>query len=169
MFQGSIVWKGIVYSILMIIAKGLVSLVIYFEYFRKLWYNGRKRTSAPRNTQNIASQPTPNPQSESPRMEQAVADSSVSHPPHSIALLVGFSMIARGEIGFLIASLSQSSGTLTLRHRDGMETQNSGEEIFLVIVWAVVLCTISGPIGVGIIVRRLRGKGTAAYSDWLSE
>jgi hypothetical protein len=37
MFTGSIIWKGIVYSILMVIAKGLVSSVIYFEYFLKVW------------------------------------------------------------------------------------------------------------------------------------
>lgn len=82
-------------------------------------------------------------------------------------MLVGFAMIARGEIGFLIASLSQSSGTLTLRKRDGSDSQSSGEEIFLVIVWAVVLCTIAGPVGVGIIVRRIRQRDPAAYSGWL--
>jgi hypothetical protein len=51
-----------------------------------------------------------------------------------MALLVGLAMVARGEIGFLIASLSQSSGTLTLKHRDETSTKSSGEEIFLVIV-----------------------------------
>jgi len=76
-------------------------------------------------------------------------------------------MIARGEIGFLIASLSQSSGTLTLKKKDGSDAQGSGEEIFLVIVWAVVLCTIVGPVGVGIIVRRLRQRDPAAYRGWL--
>jgi Kef-type K+ transport system membrane component KefB len=89
-------------------------------------------------------------------------------PPHAIALLVGFAMISRGEIGFLIASLSQSSGTLTLRQRSGSGTISSGEEIFLVIVWAVVTCTIAGPIGVGIIVRRLRkGDNAARYVRWI--
>lgn len=73
-----------------------------------------------------------------------------------MALLVAFAMVARGEIGFLIASLSQSSGTLTLRWKESSEKIASGEEIFLVIIWAVVICTIVGPLGVGIIVRRMR-------------
>jgi Kef-type K+ transport system membrane component KefB len=75
-----------------------------------------------------------------------------------MALLVGFAMIARGEIGFLIASLSQSSGTLTLRDPVLTGNGSSSDEILLVIIWAVVLCTIIGPIGVGIVVKRLQGR-----------
>lgn len=87
-------------------------------------------------------------------------------PPHLIAFLVGLAMIARGEIGFLIASLSQSSGTLTLRLNGN--TEPSGEDIFLVIVWAVAICTILGPIGVGIIVRQLKeGNNSARYIGWI--
>jgi Kef-type K+ transport system membrane component KefB len=152
MFQGSTVWKGIVYSILMILAKGLVSIVIYFDYFIK-WFTIRN-PSPPRQTA------TPNPRVD--------PQSTSKKPPHAIALLVGFAMISRGEIGFLIASLSQSSGTLTLRQRNGSGTISSGEEIFLIIVWAVVICTIAGPIGVGIIVRRLRkGDNSARYIGWI--
>jgi Kef-type K+ transport system membrane component KefB len=152
MFQGSIVWKGIVYSTLMILGKGLVSIVIYFDYFIK-WFTTRK-PSPPRQTT------TPNPGVD--------PQPTSKKPPHAIALLVGFAMISRGEIGFLIASLSQSSGTLTLRQRNGSGTISSGEEIFLVIVWAVVICTIAGPIGVGIIVRRLRkGDNSARFRGWI--
>ena len=159
MFTGSIVWKGIVYSILMILAKGMVSTVLYFEYFLKIWKEKKptlrwrtKKTSPRQRQEQIRSnpQPTMNPNDISPATELSTG------PPHSIALLVGLAMVGRGEIGFLIASLSQSSGTLTLRHRDIMNTDSSGEEIFLVIVWAVVICTIVGPLGVGIIVRRLQ-------------
>ena len=154
MFAGSIVWKGIVYSILMILAKGMVSTVLYFEYFTEKWKTQRplirrwrrKKPSQQDSVQiraNSHSDPTPN------------AELSTD-PPHSMALLVGLAMIARGEIGFLIASLSQSSGTLTLRRMDSMMTESAGQEIFLVIVWAVVMCTIVGPLGVGIVVRRMR-------------
>jgi Kef-type K+ transport system membrane component KefB len=152
MFQGSTVWKGIVYSMLMILAKGLVSAVIYFDHFIK-WFTARK--------------PSPHQQTATPN-PRVGPQSTSKKPPHAIALLVGFAMISRGEIGFLIASLSQSSGTLTLRHRNGSGTISSGEEIFLVIVWAVVICTIAGPIGVGIIVRRLRkGDNVARYVGWI--
>ncbi|PQE15937.1 sodium hydrogen exchanger family protein [Rutstroemia sp. NJR-2017a BVV2] len=141
MFEGSIVWKGIVYAILMIIAKGLVSTVIYAEYFFRIW-RGPRKSATQRST----------PQ------EQENSNEKI---PHMEALLVGFAMIARGEIGFLIASLSQSSGTLSLRSSDGSSSQSSGEAIFLVIVWAVVLCTIFGPVSVGILVRKLKRKGAS--------
>ena len=149
-------WKGILYSILMILAKGLVSTIIYFDYFIK-WFTTRK-PSPPRQT-------APTTTTSNPRVDPQPMSKK---PPHAIALLVGFAMISRGEIGFLIASLSQSSGTLTLRQRNGSGTTSSGEEIFLVIVWAVVICTIAGPIGVGIIVRRLRkGDNSARYVGWI--
>lgn len=167
MFTGSIVWKGLVYSILMILAKGLVSTVIYTEYFIKIWMEKKPSIRWRPKT----SQPNPNQLTMNPPSSTA-PNSATQHsvqlpagPPHSIALLVGLAMIARGEVGFLIASLSQSSGTLTLRPRDGSNTESSGEEIFLVIVWAVVLCTITGPLGVGIIVKRLRLGNR--YTTWL--
>ena len=146
----------------MVIAKGLVSTVLYFEYFVKnckdkrtlLKWRTKKNPSQP-GPQNIRlnALPATNPSAET----ASDAELSVG-PPHSTALLVGLAMVARGEIGFLIASLSQSSGTLTFQRRNDLGIASSGEEIFLVIVWAVVICTIVGPLGVGIIVRRLRAS-----------
>ncbi len=162
MFQGPCVWKGIIYSILMATAKGLVGLVIYFDYFSKSFRTGKK-SSVTQRTRNIPLRPIHNSTPETSRVENIEVEQRSSGPPHSVALLVAFAMIARGEIGFLIASLSQSSGTLTLKERDGTDAENSGEGIFLVIVWAVVLCTIAGPVGVGIIVRRLRQRDLAEY------
>jgi len=157
MFTGSIVWKGIVYAVLMTIAKGLVSTVVYFDYILQVW---KKNIFAIRLlSKKKSQQPTPEQQ---PAVEEAVAC-----PPHSAALLIGFAMIARGEIGFLIASLSQSSGTLTLRHADGTKAKSSGEDVFLVVIWGVVLCTMTGPIGVGILVRRLRQREGGGSSAWL--
>lgn len=165
MFHGSIVWKGIVYSILMAVAKGLVMLVIYYEFFSN-WLRIGKKPIIARMTRTIPLRLISKSQTEPPRVE-VEAEQTPACPPHAIALLVGFAMIARGEIGFLIASLSQSSGTLTLKKRDGPAAESSGEDIFLVIVWAVVLCTIAGPVGVGIVVRKLRQRDPAAYAGWL--
>jgi hypothetical protein len=149
----------------MIIAKGLVSLVIYYDYFSKRLHTKNKPIIA-RITRHIPLRLISRPDPDASRVA-AETEQITSSPPHTIALLVGFAMIARGEIGFLIASLSQSSGTLILKKKGGPDTQGSGEEIFLVIVWAVVLCTIIGPVGVGIIVRRLRQRDPAAYRGWL--
>ena len=159
MFRGTIVWKGIVYSLLMVLGKGLVSSVIYLNYFMESW---RDKRSASRRREKNAPPQEPNIQRSGPQDQEARAKC-----PHVIALMVSFAMISRGEIGFLIASLSQSSGTLTLRHRDRPGMEPSGEDIFLVITWAVVICTIAGPLGVGFFVHRLRLVTEQSLSKWL--
>lgn len=63
------------------------------------------------------------------------------------ALLLGMAMTTRGEIGFLIAAVAQTAGVI------------SPEEVYLVINWGIVLCTLIGPIGVGIIARRIKKVG----------
>lgn len=135
----------------MIVGKLATSSVCYFEHFTY---------TAPLKTHMFRQKAT-RPESEP---VQAVA----SKPPHLIALLLGAAMCARGEIGFLIASLSQSSGTLSLKSRDQAGVVISdGDQVFLVLIWAVVLCTILGPISVGLVVRKLNGEAREQYLRWL--
>lgn len=133
MFQGANVWKGIVYSILMVIGKAAVGSAVYAEYFVCKYRRRHPST---------AQQPE--------EVFQGV--------PHVPALIISMAMVARGEIGFLIASLSSSSGTLTLQEADSTVTKPASEDqqVFLVIIWATVVCTIIGPVGVGVVVRKLR-------------
>lgn len=58
-------------------------------------------------------------------------------------------MMARGEIGFLISAVVKSNGVSSFRSVSDFESN-----IFLVVTWAIVLCTILGPLGVGFTVRR---------------
>jgi Kef-type K+ transport system membrane component KefB len=136
MFTGPIVWKGIVYATLMVLAKAATGLVLYVGHMAQRW---QKKKSV-----------GPGTELEDRSLTQGL--------PHADAMLVGFAMVARGEIGFLIASLSQSSGTLSLRSISDVAEKDTdirdGEELFLVIVWAVVLCTIVGPVMIGSIARR---------------
>ena len=162
---------------LMIIAKACVSSVVYFEYCVGI-LRARNPTFPPLRTKahdvkdnharpaqnmslNIPMQPISAP------LSQTRDDAALKKPPHSVALLVGFAMVARGEIGFLIAALSQSSGTLTYRLPNGLDDASSNEDLFLVVNWAVVLCTITGPLGVGLVVRRLKQQNTQI--TWLLE
>lgn len=55
-------------------------------------------------------------------------------------------MVSRGEIGFLISSLADSNGIFSTGDND---------DIFLIVTWAIVLCTVVGPVGVGLLVKRL--------------
>lgn len=82
---------------------------------------------------------------------------------HQTALIIACAMVARGEIGYLIASLAQSSGTLEMKPKGGGETVQN-EDVFLVIIWAVTLCTIGGPVAVGSIVKSKRDAAHALPS-----
>ena len=63
-------------------------------------------------------------------------------------------MMARGEIGFLIAALAESKGIFVFR--DEISVEDGGSRIYLVVTWAVVLCTVIGPVSVGLLVRRVK-------------
>ncbi|SCV74666.1 BQ2448_7695 [Microbotryum intermedium] len=79
---------------------------------------------------------------------------SLLHDTLPAASFLGVSLIARGEIGVLIlqsainsSSSSSSGGSRVL-----------GEEAYLVALWAVALCTILGPVGMGWVCRRYGGR-----------
>lgn len=58
------------------------------------------------------------------------------------ALIVGWGMVSRGEIGFLIANIAFSTNILS-------------KQAFIITIWAILLNTILGPITVGLIVKLL--------------
>lgn len=62
-------------------------------------------------------------------------------------------MITRGEIGFLIASLAESQGIFA---STSSNERGGSSRIYLVVIWAITLCTIIGPITMGSIVRRVK-------------
>lgn len=89
-----------------------------------------------------------------PSSVTSVAASSKPKNPRSLypAAMLGTAMTARGEIGFLIASIAETTGLFTSSSRPS----NGSSEIYLVVTWAIVLCTIIGPLGVGTLVKRVR-------------
>lgn len=83
----------------------------------------------------------------------AVARNSSPKPDMPISLypacILASGMVARGEIGFLIAALAESKSIL------GGRASDEPSELFLVVTWAISLCTIIGPICVGLLVNRV--------------
>jgi preprotein translocase subunit Sss1 len=79
---------------------------------------------------------------------------STSKPEKALSLypacIVGVGMVARGEIGYLISALAESKGIF------GATADGQSPEIFLIVTWAITLCTIIGPISVGLVVNRVR-------------
>lgn len=66
--------------------------------------------------------------------------------------IMGSAMVARGEIGFLISSIAESKGIFS----SASASSSGPDEIFLVVTWAIMLCTIVGPLTVGLLVRRVK-------------
>lgn len=64
--------------------------------------------------------------------------------------ILGLAMVARGEVGYLIASLAESQGMFS--NGSGVEVS----EIYLVVIWAISICTLIGPISVGTLVKRVK-------------
>jgi len=56
-------------------------------------------------------------------------------PKHSAAVLLGLALIARGEIALIVGTLC----------RPGM-----GEDLYLIVMWATLLCTLGGAVSVGL-------------------
>ena len=204
MFQGSVVWRGFVYAILMTFGKmctglwlvrgsPLSGLIIFARILKaSLSYatsclrrpaksqsekspkSQRAEHSKPvRDRDGTPQEPSDNQSaavasdrqkpgefvtnSDSDRPPQREADqrapSVPSLPPKPKSLypasILSLAMVARGEIGYLIASLAESNGIF------GKNSQGSSET-YLVVVWAISLCTLIGPISVGTLVKRVK-------------
>ncbi|KAI4607822.1 hypothetical protein J4E83_009364 [Alternaria metachromatica] len=173
MFRGAIVWRGIVYAVLMTFAK----LVCGFWLVRFSISPGKKAPSrilskvrlpsvphlwgksggAPPAQEGITTTqaratPSRSRPTTSPSSTESEARSSPNPPkPFSLhpPLILAFAMCARGEIGFLISGVAESQGVFG-------ETSGEPTDIFLVVTWAIVLCTILGPLAVGLSVRRVK-------------
>jgi hypothetical protein len=172
MFSGSIVWRGLVYAILMTFAKMVCGLwLVRFPlastkdpirtFLSKVrlppvphfWGKSDTRTTA------TTTPPThPQPERQSSMAARTETNSHTSPAPKPLSLhpplILALAMTARGEIGFLISAVAESKGVFSSSSSSG---ETSGEsDIFLVVTWAIVLCTILGPLGVGLSVRRVR-------------
>ncbi|CBF73888.1 hypothetical protein AN8100.2 [Aspergillus nidulans FGSC A4] len=204
MFQGSVVWRGFVYALLMTFGKmctglwlvrgspvsGLTTfariLKASLSYVtsclrRPLKSQSEKSPHAQQaqhrepvqNTDGAPQEPSDNrsarvgsnnqkegeyaTNTDSDRPPQREPDqrtpfvSSLPPKPKSLypATILSLAMVARGEIGYLIASLAESNGIF------GKDSQGSSET-YLVVVWAISLCTLIGPISVGTLVKRVK-------------
>ena len=83
------------------------------------------------------------------RDEGTAGLSEATKAPRSLypAAILGSAMVARGEIGFLVSSIAAGKGIFNSKAQI---------DVFLIVTWAIVLCTVIGPISVGVLVRTLR-------------
>jgi hypothetical protein len=171
MFKGSIVWRGIVYTVLMAIGKfacGLWlvrfsgSVVVRKGTAGRLLSDARLpshfwgRSERPAKTSQAGAPNTTQETTTTEETSSRVNSRTSSNPPKPFSLhpplILALAMCARGEIGFLISGVAESSGVFSGTE----ETSSEPSDIFLVVTWAIVLCTVVGPLGVGLSVRRVK-------------
>lgn len=160
MFIGSVVWRGLVYTVLMTIGKlacGLWLLRVPIPFVmpkpisraidRILRRKGAVHAARNRKAHKISSTP----------------DKPVSVYP---GLILGSAMVARGEIGYLISSLAEAGGVFRpISAKRAAAGEEEPSEAFLVITWAITLCTIMGPVTMGLLVDRVRRLERQAMRD----
>jgi Kef-type K+ transport system membrane component KefB len=135
MFKGDVIWRGFVYAILMAIGK--LCCGFWLVRFRM---------------------PAPNPQAAAEKKKQK---HKITLPrPKSLypAAILGCAMVARGEIGFLIAALAATNGIFASHDpttSEGAEG-NLTSELYLIVTWAILLCTIAGPLVLGLLAKRVK-------------
>ncbi|OSD01701.1 hypothetical protein PYCCODRAFT_1391118 [Trametes coccinea BRFM310] len=192
LWRPAIIWRGVLYSILMCLAKLAVGLpVLLYEplmvYVPAMLHKMRQcfistgckvQDALSDNARRIRSavlRKTPGSSVPPPTVEPATSagksktdSQEASPPPHAdgsravsagepprgaaaihAAAFMGIAMVARGEIGLLIAQLARGGG-------DGGESSAGllGEDAFLLCIWAILVCTLVGPMCLGFVVRR---------------
>ncbi|EXJ55620.1 hypothetical protein A1O7_08549 [Cladophialophora yegresii CBS 114405] len=184
MFTGGVIWRGVIYTIFMFISKfacgfwlmrlpglaaGVLGLKRSSNTEKKLTGANKIGATAAAAGSGSVSDPQkaslddlPAPKSSAiPEKKQSASRqsnegrvrtrSTVTSTLKPISLypgcIVGSAMVARGEIGFLISALAESNGIF------GGEPNAS---IFLIVTWAIMLCTIVGPVIVGTLVARVK-------------
>ncbi|BCS21561.1 cation:proton antiporter [Aspergillus puulaauensis] len=135
LWTGKRIWRGIVFTLLMVFAKFIVG--IWIPLWHALFAKSRPGTREPpaRNTDETTRGEIRNEK----QSNSATATVWLS------GLLLGSAMVARGEIGLLIIEIGYN------------ETSYVSEDGFITGVWAILLNTIIGPVAVGVLVK-LYGK-----------
>jgi Kef-type K+ transport system membrane component KefB len=187
MFTGRVIWRGLVYTILMVfakvicgfwlvrfasmprakaISKGMTSISLKTFKFIKSFptESGTTDEAASRNapTPNTSQRPSDAALQQSNISLQRSDDAAYTRTaantarkrtalprPKSLypAAILGSAMVSRGEIGFLISSVAEANEVFGA---------GGNTEEFLVVTWAILLCTLIGPVTVGVLVKRVR-------------
>lgn len=201
MFAGPIVWKGIVYSVLMGLAKLLCGVWLVrmpsvarlpLKLKKKKTTPGKKKEKklnkskksdetekkqasnanngtgkgtgrqAPAATGVVDTTDASSSSESPPSPESPVTDTPHATPaaptPFSLypAAILGLAMVPRGEIGFLISSVASSNGVFAPEESSSSSSSTAQSDVFLIATWAIVLCTVVGPLSVGLLVRRVK-------------
>lgn len=187
LFNPVTLWRGLVYALLMALAKFMTGVWLLrvspprfvagpFEKLRLMKKLGWSSTAAPAPVCTTSDkQPTATSSSDEGHPQIPVEPPQKPRSLYPPAIL-GLAMVARGEIGFLIASVAEARGIFSLPSDQSSEHGIESSELYLIVIWATVLCTVLGPVAVGLCVRRVKalereriekgGAGTGVLGAW---
>jgi Kef-type K+ transport system membrane component KefB len=133
LWTGKAIWKGVVYTLLMLVAKFIVG--IWIPVWSVARYDPSKSKAQLPHTETDTSLEATASHPFSPSRGAAFKSSL------SPALLLGMAMVARGEIGLLIVEIGYNN------------TNYVSSDGFITAIWAILLNTIVGPIFVGLWIK----------------
>jgi hypothetical protein len=136
LFHGPVVWRGMVYTVLMVLGKCATSVWLFAYPVLKITQSAQADNDLAQSPPNRAHSSKANPSDPRDKPHTVITSQKNIYA----ALLLSFAMTTRGEIGFLIAAVGQYIDIL------------APEDVYFVVIWAVILCTLLGSIGVGIVV-----------------
>ncbi|KIM74351.1 hypothetical protein PILCRDRAFT_828347 [Piloderma croceum F 1598] len=169
----SVVWRGILYSLLMVLAKFSVGVWMVIWPERRPCKGRRRKSNGPprrggESRNDSAGQvgipletASPESQAEAPPSTGPSVllqnKANTFHPTMSrmrSAFLLGIAMVARGEIALIVAQLARPLLVSTSDANGGASSTDS--EPFAVVIWAILVSTVGGAIGVGLVLRTNR-------------
>jgi Kef-type K+ transport system membrane component KefB len=150
MFQGPVIWRGLVYTALMAIGKLCCGLWLV----RFTTPSPESRTPGPRTMTSSPEHSEPKSKRKKTRPHRHLPRPKSLYP----ASILGCAMVARGEIGFLISALAATNGIFTSHDPTtaGEESSSLTSDLYLIVTWAILLCTIVGPLSLGFLAKRVK-------------
>ena len=140
LWTGEAIWKGVVYTLLMLVAKLVVG--VWIPIWSIVSHNPKNAKEGPQQSTNSETGYALEATASSPYSPSRGAALNSSTSP---AFLLGMAMVARGEIGLLIVEIGYNN------------TSYVSSEGFITAIWAILLNTIIGPILVGLWIKSKGG------------
>ncbi|GAA5896944.1 cation:proton antiporter [Sporobolomyces salmoneus] len=176
LWTGQIVWKGIVYSILMLLGKLLVGGCIVLNDLilppkaptgggTKSGKEEEKNSSTSTPTNTLAERGSHDKESlplSTPSSTERTRRETFMKETLPASAFLGTALVARGEIGILVLQVAYNSSSSSSSN----STRVLGTEAYLVSIWAVTICTILGPIGFGRLVKSRWGREGVMRGKW---
>lgn len=136
LWTGGAIWKGIVYTLLMLFCKFVVG--IWIPTGSVIQHDPKK---ARENLQQQSSGENGYPLEKTTSSLYSPSCGAALRSSVQPALLLGMAMVARGEIGLLIVEIGYNN------------TSYVSSEGFITTIWAILLNTIIGPVFVGLLIK----------------